>query len=496
MFKQKPSANSIYNYQMISVSHSKLSSTLTTSQVITGLWQIADMERDGNTLELEKLAKAMIPYAEAGLTTFDMADHYGSAEDIAGIFHKQFDPEHKVKLFTKWVPKPGPVTRKDVRDAIETSLRRLQSERLELLQFHTWTYADPSWLDCLFYLQELKDEGLINNLGLTNVDTVHLNMVLQSGIKVISNQVCFSLLDQRPAKAMTELCLKHGVKILAYGTLAGGFLSERWLNQSEPQTLATWSQMKYKRFIDQIGGWEAFQHLLQTLNTVAQNLNVSIANVASKFIMENEAVGAVIIGARLGERAHITETLKLFDFTIDTKNRKRIQDTLAQLKTIPGDSGDEYRKPPFLTASGDLSHHLESFPAPFEVKEINGRSIALSGTKWEAIASYARAVRQGDRILVSGTTATHKTTLIGGNDPAAQTHFIIDKIEASLKSLGGKLDNVVRTRVFINNLSDWEAVSRAHGARFSEVMPANTLVVAGLVGDGYLVEIEAEAIIN
>ena len=109
-------------------------------------------------------------------------------------------PSHKVKLFTKWVPKPGAITRKDVREAVERSLRRLQSERLELLQFHTWTYADPSWLDCLFYLQELKEEGLINNLGLTNFNTAHLNMVLQSGIKVISNQVCFSLLRSTPTK--------------------------------------------------------------------------------------------------------------------------------------------------------------------------------------------------------------------------------------------------------------------------------------------------------
>ena len=76
-----------------SMAYSKLSNDLTISRVITGLWQIADMERSGNKLELTNLAKAMLPYAEAGLTTFDMADHYGSAEDIAGIFHKQFDPE-------------------------------------------------------------------------------------------------------------------------------------------------------------------------------------------------------------------------------------------------------------------------------------------------------------------------------------------------------------------------------------------------------------------
>lgn len=472
------------------------STTLTITPVITGLWQIADMERN-STLELENLAKAMIPYAEAGLTTFDMADHYGSAEDIAGIFHKKFDPEQKVKLLTKWVPKPGPVTRKDVRDAVERSLKRLQCERLDLLQFHTWTYADPSWLDCLFYLQELKDQGLISNLGLTNFDTAHFNMVLASGIQVVSNQVCYSLLDQRPSQAMTALCLKHGVKLLAYGTVAGGFLSDHWLGKPEPKNLTTWSQMKYKRFIDQIGGWDNLQKLLQVLSTIAKKHGVSIANVASRFVMENKAVAGIIIGARLGQSDHIKDTLKLFEFSLNQESRASIQAVLETFQPIPGDSGDEYRKAPFLTASGDLSHHIESFPAPFatEVKS-DGRTIALSGTLWEDIAGYARAVRQGNRILVSGTTATHKTQLIGGNDAAAQTHFIIDKIEASLKSLGSKLEDVVRTRIFIQNVSDWEAVARAHGARFGQIMPANTLVQTNLVGDGYLVEIEAEAIIH
>jgi aryl-alcohol dehydrogenase-like predicted oxidoreductase/enamine deaminase RidA (YjgF/YER057c/UK114 family) len=474
-----------------------LAENLTISRAITGLWQIADMERDSQKVDLDALAKTMLPYVEAGLTTFDMADHYGSAEDIVGLFSRHYDPDKKAQYLTKWVPKPGPVSRSDVRQAIETSLERLGTERLELLQFHAWTYADPSWLDCLFYLQELQSEGLIKHLGLTNFDTAHLNIVLQSGINVVSNQICFSLLDQRPRKAMTQLCLQHGVKLLAYGTIAGGFLSERWLGQPDPAQLTTWSQMKYRRFIEEAGGWEVFQELLQTLDKVAKKHGVSIANVASRFILEQDAVGGVIIGARLGESSHIDETLNLFSFSLDDRSRNLIQDALKNLNTIPGDSGDEYRKPPFLTASGDLSHHLESFPLPFKVEtKQDGRVIALSGTPWEEIAGYARAVRQGNRVLVSGTTATHKNKLIGGSDPAAQTHFIIDKIEVSLRSLGSKLEDVVRTRVFIKNISALEAVARAHGARFKTIMPTNTLVQAQLVGEEYLVEIEAEAIVN
>jgi aryl-alcohol dehydrogenase-like predicted oxidoreductase/enamine deaminase RidA (YjgF/YER057c/UK114 family) len=475
--------------------HTTLSNTLKLSRVVTGFWQIADMERHGS-LELNPLADAMADYVKAGLTSFDMADHYGSAEDVAGLYVQRYGPKN-VQLLTKWVPEPGAITKDDVRSAVEKSLKRLHANQLDLLQFHTWSYADPSWLDALFYLQELKEEGLIANLGLTNFDTAHLRVALHSGIEIVSNQVCFSLLDQRAKHAMTELCLEHNVKLLAYGTVAGGLLTERYLNRPKPTTDATWSQMKYARFIREAGGWEVFQGLLQTLHKLAQKHGVSIANIACKYILEQPAVGAIIIGARLGSSEHIQDTLRLFKFSLDQESLSEIHQALEHLRAIPGDCGDEYRKPPFLTASGDLSHHLQSFPKPFKTIETkNGRQLALSGTIWEDLAGFSRAVRHHDRILISGTTATHGNHVIGGNDAAAQTHFVIDKLQAALISLGGSLEDVVRTRVFVKHMSDWEVVARVHGQRFREILPANTLVQANLVGDDYLVEIEAEAMVQ
>ena len=473
-----------------------LATRLSISRVVTGLWQIADMERDGRTIDLEATAKAMGQYVDAGLTTFDMADHYGSAEEVAGLFRKRQAGGSRVQLFTKWVPRPGPVTREDVRAAVQRSLDRLRGDTVDLLQFHAWTFADPNWLDCLFWLQELKQEGLIRHLGLTNCDSAHLRVAVRSGIDLVSNQVCFSLLDRRPAGRMTAFCLEHGISILAYGTLAGGFLSERWLGAAEPDwdDLTTWSEMKYGRFIRAAGGWDALQGLLHAVSTVARRHRVSMANVASRYILEQPAVAGVIIGARLGASAHIEENLRVFGFALEAGDREEIETALATLTPIPGDSGDEYRKPPYLTASGDLSHHVAAFPPPYAVRPgRDGRSICLSGTSWETIAGFSRAVRRGDRIWVSGTTATHGDRAIGGADPAAQTHFVIDKIEGALRSLGARLEDVVRTRVFVRHLSDWEAVARAHGERFHEIQPANTLVQAALVGDDYLVEMEAEA---
>lgn len=476
----------------------ELAPGLTFCRALTGLWQIADLERDGTKVYPHEAAKAMKAYVDAGFTTFDMADHYGSAEEITGIYRQTFGGEN-AQFFTKWVPSPDKITQDQVRKAVETALSRMQSEQIDLMQFHAWQYAHPSWVDCLFWLQELKNEGLIKHLGLTNFDTAHLSIVVNSGIEVVSNQVCYSLLDQRAAGQMTELCLNHGVKLLAFGTVAGGFLSEKWLGKPEPilNESLTWSQMKYKRFIDSAGGWTSFQNLLQTLVGIAKKHQVGIANIASHYILTRPAVGGVIIGARLGKSEHITDNEQLFSFQLDESDEAQIKKALGTLAQIPGDCGDEYRKPPFLTASGDLSHHVESFPAPYPtVQGSDGRTKALSGTIWEDIAGFSRAVRKGNRILVSGTTATHGSKAMGGNDPGAQAHFILDKIEGAINSLGGRMEDVVRTRIFIRNVEQWEPISRAHGQRFAGIQPANTMVRADLIGDEYLVEIEAEAVVE
>jgi aryl-alcohol dehydrogenase-like predicted oxidoreductase/enamine deaminase RidA (YjgF/YER057c/UK114 family) len=473
----------------------ELAAGLRVSRLVTGLWQIADMERDGAILDPDRTAAFMRSYVDAGMTTFDMADHYGSSEVIAGTFKASY--ETPVQLLTKWVPAPGHVSKEEVRNAVQLALRRLKSERVDLMQFHAWSYADPRWLDCLFWLQELRDEGLIQHLGLTNFNTAHLKIVVKSGIKVVSNQVCYSLLDQRASGEMTSLCLRENVKLLAFGTLAGGLFSESWIGQPEPQSLATWSQMKYKRFIDAAGGWKKFQILLGDLSLIAKEHRVSIPLIASQFILDQPAVGAIILGSRLGRSEHIEENSKLFSFSLTPDNIKSITTSLARLEKIPGDCGDEYRKPPFLTASGDLSHHVSSFPSPYPSREGgDGRTKALSGTVWEDLAGFSRAVRKGNQILVSGTTATHGIRAIGGHDPSAQAHFVIDKIEGAIQSLGGRLEDVVRTRIFIRNMKDWEAIARAHGERFREIQPANTMVRADLIGEEYLVEMEAEAVVG
>jgi enamine deaminase RidA (YjgF/YER057c/UK114 family) len=119
-----------------------------------------------------------------------------------------------------------------------------------------------------------------------------------------------------------------------------------------------------------------------------------------------------------------------------------------------------------------------------------------SGTPWEQIGGYSRAVRLGSTVWVSGTTASDAAGQVQGEDAAAQTRFILRKIDSALQELGAGLNDVVRTRIYVARLEDWEAVARVHGEVFGEIRPTNTLVqVAGLV-DGRLVEIEADAVIR
>jgi aryl-alcohol dehydrogenase-like predicted oxidoreductase/enamine deaminase RidA (YjgF/YER057c/UK114 family) len=476
------------------------------SRLVVGLWQVADMEKDGRTLDMDDLATHIRDYVEAGFDTFDMADHYGSAEDIAG----RFSLRHRVgkieriapRFLTKWCPTPGVVTADVVRAAVTRALQRLQTSQISLMQFHWWMFQHPGWIDALKELGLLKQEGLIAHVGTTNFDTDHLRLAVNHGLPVISNQVCFSLLDRRAADTMSAFCQSSHLRLFAYGTLAGGLLTEKWHGRPEPLPgeVTDWSTMKYLRFVTEIGGWRVLQAILDAIAIVARKYSVSMANVATRWVLEQKAVAAVIVGARLGEREHRVDNLRVFDFALDNEDYGIIDSALAHAKPIPGDCGDEYRRPPFLTATGNLSHHLSGFPKVYSADSMPHRPSRLridTGSIWEPLAGYSRAVRVGARILVSGTTATHgRGEIIAPNSPQDQAVYILDKIRASIEALGGRFEDIVSTRIYLRDKKDWEDVSRVHGRFLAHVRPANTLVeVSALIGN-YAVEMEAEAIVQ
>ncbi|RVT84288.1 aldo/keto reductase [Rhodobacteraceae bacterium CCMM004] len=473
-----------------------LSPRLEISRILTGLWQVADIEKDGTAMDPEAGADALAAYVARGFDTFDMADHYGSAEIVAGRLLSRHDGADRPLAFTKWCPPPGPMTADVVRAGVEERLARLGVDRVDLLQFHWWSFAHPAWLDALHEMARLRDEGLIAEIGVTNFDAAHLRLALSDGVPLVSNQVSFSLIDRRAAGALSAVCADTGCRLLAYGTLCGGFLSERWLGAEDPARIGDWSKMKYRRFIDTAGGWEAFQGVLRAADTVARRHGVSLANVATRWVLEQPAVAGVIVGARLGEADHADDNARLFSFALTDADKAELEAAFAGTQMVPGDCGDEYRRPPFLTASGDLSHHLDAVPQAHPAEDLSGRDAARvsSGTVWEDIAGYCRARREGRRIVVSGTTATAGADrAVAPEDAGAQTTYVLDRILAAIAALGGSAEDVIRTRIYITDPADVEAISRAHGRVFDAVRPANTLVVvAGLIGD-HRVEIEAEA---
>lgn len=329
----------------------QLAPKLTICRILNGMWQVAG----GHGYIDQELAIAdMMRYNDAGFTTWDLADIYGPAEDFIGEFRRRLlklkgrEDLEKIQSLTKWVPQPGRITSSIVNENIQKSLRRMDVSSLDLLQFHWWDYNNPYYMDALKYLSDLREKGLIKHLGLTNFDTERMQIMMDSGLKIVSNQVQYSIIDRRPEVEMIQFCLDNNVHLLAYGTICGGLISERYLGRKEPSSaeLNTLSLRKYKRMIDVWGGWNLFQDLLLVLNGIAEKHNVSIANVAINYILAKSAVAGVIVGVRLGIVDHINNNKKSFTFGLDSADNEAIDAVCTKsnnLFDIIGDCGDEYR---------------------------------------------------------------------------------------------------------------------------------------------------------
>lgn len=336
---------------MASLERFALAPDLTICRILNGMWQVSGGH---GRIDREKALASMAAYVDAGFTTWDLADHYGPAEDFVGEFRGRYADEHgeqglrDLQFCTKWVPGPGPMPRSVVDAAIATSRRRMATSTLDLLQFHWWDYADRRYLDALAHLSDLRDAGAIRHLALTNFDTERLGGILDHGIRVVSNQVQFSLIDRRPEVRMAPFCRERSVHLLAYGTACGGLLSERYLGQPEPRgsALNTVSLQKYKRMVDAWGGWSLVQELLAALNEVATRHTVGITTVAIRWVLDRPAVAGAILGRRLGLSDHREDDARVFAFALDAEDHARIEAVLAKsrdLFSLIGDCGDEYR---------------------------------------------------------------------------------------------------------------------------------------------------------
>jgi aryl-alcohol dehydrogenase-like predicted oxidoreductase len=297
-----------------------------------------------------------------GYTSFDGADHYGPAEDLFGLLVERLRSENadgnfELQALTKWCPQPGPITRAMADVAVQKSLKRMKVSKLDSLQIHWWDYSmRREMLQCMHHVNDIRKEGKIDNIALTNFDTEHVALFVSEGIPIASNQVQFSLIDSRPRQKMAPFCTRNGIALLTYGTLAGGLLTDAWLGKPEPvarSDLPTPSLGKYFNMVRQWGGWGLLQELLRTLRLIADRHSgegmppVSIANIAVKWVLDQPGVGGVIVGLRAGLSDHADDNRRALDLVLTDDDRADIEAVLSRgndLMEVIGDCGDEYRR--------------------------------------------------------------------------------------------------------------------------------------------------------
>jgi aryl-alcohol dehydrogenase-like predicted oxidoreductase len=311
------------------------------SCLLKGGWQLASGHGPPNSSDV---FADMDRFFAAGVTTFDCADIYTGVESLIGEWLKRRSPPalaRDVQVHTKYVPDLDRLpahSRADVTRGVDRSLARLGVERLDLVQLHWWDYEVPGYVEAATWLDELRRAGKIRHVAVTNFDHQRLGEIVSAGVPIVSHQLQYSVLDRRPEGAMTALCGAHGIALLCYGALAGGFLSERYLDRPVPTAaLENRSLVKYRLVIEEFGGWDRFQEMLACLNAIASRHDVGIGTVALRWVLDQAGVSGVIVGAR--DAAHLERTIQAVDLALDAEDRARI----ARLQAAaPGPSGDVY----------------------------------------------------------------------------------------------------------------------------------------------------------
>ena len=307
------------------------------SRLIKGGWHLAGGHGD---IDPAAACQDMARFVDAGITAFDCADIYTGVEELIGRFRRDY-PEHarRIRVHTKFVPdldRLGTLRPEDVESIIDRSLQRLGLERLDLVQFHWWDYATPRYVEAALQLERLRRAGKIDRIGVTNFGTPQLREILDAGVPVFAHQLQYSLLDDRPAHSMAELCRNQGIALLCYGTVAGGFLSDRWLGRPAPaEPLANRSLVKYRLIIDEFGGWPLFQELLVVLRGIADRQHCDIATVATRAVLDCPTVAAAIVGAT--SAAHLEAHGRIGEVALGEQDRAAIAAVTSRRQGPPGD---------------------------------------------------------------------------------------------------------------------------------------------------------------
>lgn len=326
----------------------QLSEGYTINRVINGCWQLSEGHTLKGSLDFQDVMRAFHQLTDQGFTTFDCGDIYTGVEEFLGKFvlelkNGQGVSPHDIQIHTKYVPDLDILSQVNFQyteKIIDRSLKRLNRDVLDMVQFHWWDYETPGCLETAGDLARLKEKGKIRNISVTNFDTKHLAQLVDAGIPVVSSQTQYSAFDRRPEKGYLEYCKQHNIALLCYGTLAGGFLTERWLGQTwkEPETR---SQVKYMQVLEDSLGWESYQEFLLLLKGIADRHGVSIANVATKYILSQAGVAAAIVGVRSSR--HVRSNTQIFAFDLEASEIQEIRSYLGRFGTVDGEPFEQER---------------------------------------------------------------------------------------------------------------------------------------------------------
>jgi aryl-alcohol dehydrogenase-like predicted oxidoreductase len=316
----------------------------TISRVIRGGWQLAG---DHGPVDRAQAIRDMEAFVDAGLFTFDCADIYTGVEEMIGDFiadlraRRGASVADRVCVHTKLVPdltRLADLRPDEVTAIVDRSLQRLRIDQLDLVQFFWWDLSQGNAVESLEVLKDLRKEGKIKTLGTTNWDRQAMQRFVDAGFDIASAQVQYSVLDRRPANGLVDWAAKNDMQLICYGTLAGGFLTEKWLDQPDPGfEFENRSLIKYRLIIDEFGPWERFQSLLRALKAVGDKYRVSLSAIATRWVLDQPQVAAAIVGARYAR--HLPQTLQTFECALAPDDYAIISAVLDQ---ADGPKGDVY----------------------------------------------------------------------------------------------------------------------------------------------------------
>lgn len=303
------------------------------SRVIKGGWQLAG---DHGEVRREEAIRDMEAFLDAGITTFDCADIYTGVEEMIGDFidsvrRNSSDKADRIRVHTKLVPDLSllsSIADADIEAIVDRSLKRLKIDQIHLVQFYWWDLVQGNAVRAFEVLKRLQEKGKVWKLGTTNWDIAETQPFIDAGFDLVSTQVQYSLLDRRPTHGLADWAAQNRMGLLCYGTLAGGFLTEKWLGQPDPGfEFENRSLIKYRLIIDECGSWDDFQALLRLLAEIGAEHDVSLSSVATRYVLDQPGVAAAIVGARYAR--HLPKTLEVFQFQMSDANHAAIDAMLG-----------------------------------------------------------------------------------------------------------------------------------------------------------------------